>query len=1063
MQSRMIGTDSGLNMIDIASDSVVKTATDAASQSTALTSNFLTESQQRTKQILDLQTQMEAVRSQKPVDNPLGAIADSVGKLLIQQQQLKAKKAAEAEKVNQTVKGTRLKSALANNEIANKETQKRADESNLIIRGDTEAQLVSLYQQEPGVERFRSQGAKIISDAIDRGLSSKDTVELMRDFVNKPAMDRHDQRGKRLDDEMQKLQDAKVDQITETQRLLMQPSLSTLRNLPPTEQAKPYLDAISNNIKSVIANPALTEEQRYRISTALIREAREAYGTKAEAFSKLNSNLDKMANYLQLGKQARAEFEADGNLDKYKGKIRYAKELYGDWGDAMAQPGEAEKFKADVASNLNTTQRLETEAKQRLGVNLNFTEQETQMIAKRMLTNPAYLIEMKKSPEFSSNRSVQAAITLAESYEAYSKDKVELENWKADEGVNYANLNLRVATNRAQLIESIARATAAQKSGTITPEQQATLNFNQRALQNMPELQFIVDQMAQKLKPNGSGNIDPNELKKAADLTEQGLIGVMNATNAKVRQREQALIDKYPALQQYNMMRPRDVLTKEASHEQQQLDQRLENARQLIQQQQIQQSQPQQYGQQSPFDAASTLGAEIDANGLLKIAPRQRLNTTTYNGKTLVTPVLGQKTVVTSQWHASRDGGHRLHAGGDFDAKMGTHAVALVSGTVGYIGEDPKGYGGYMDIIGDNGFVYRYGHQGGFKFKPGQRVKPGDIVSVSDGSGAGDPHLHFEVHPKANYDSNGRYQPAYGESATIDPLEHLAKMNANNSSVLMPRMKTSAGTRSNPRYKVPNNAALLPQGGALMANTVQFMGSNPRNARGVMTNQRPIRTGSLPWNLGEVGSTQYDYNDDMGYAKLRANPQFLKAIVDSARELQVPQEWIADIIRQESGEKMSVSDRSNGGSNVGLFGFGNDSFNDIRTSQINKMNEVQQVQLFTRYMKDAGWMKHLAKKGGSADISQFWAMLRMGTGWRNRVLKDSVGFLDQRMNDTGVLWRDELKLLGKWAGRSYGIPGTRSRQLRSSAVTEDQHASCKICQQLLNSGSSILPHSHDIG
>lgn len=1062
MQSRQIGTDSGLNMVQNASDSLVNTVNQASAQSTALTSNFLTESQQRTKQILDLQTQMYTAEAQKPIGNPLGQITESIAKLLIQQQQMQAKKAAEADKVSNTLKGTRIKAALENNETANKLAQQQKEDNQLLLKGDIEAQLTTLYQNEPGVERYRSTAAKIVSDGINNGLNPKNTVELMGN-INKVATERYDTRGKRIAEETQKISDARVDSIIMTKQTLLAPTLATIANLPPTEQAAPYLAHVESQIKEVIADPSLSEDQRYRITTALLGDVKKSYGTKSETYAKLNSNLDSMGKYVTYVKQARAEFMSNGDLDAYKGKMSYAKALYGDWSDAMARPGEAEKLAADTATDINTRAKLRQEGLNRLGVNLDISDQETQMLAKRMLTNPAYLLEMEKSPELSDNRSVKAAITLAKSYESYTKDKADLEEWKAANGVKYANLNLKIASNRAQLIESIARASAAQKSGNVSPEQQAAFEFNQRALQGMPELQFVIEQMAQKLKPNGSGNIDPAELKKAADLSERGLIGVMEAIAVEQKTKEKTLIDRYPALQQYGMLKPRDVLTKEAASEQKQLDTRMEQYKQLIQQQQIQQSQPQQYGQSSPFDPASTYGAEVDANGLLKLAPRQRLNTTNFNGKTLVTPVIGQQTVVTSRWHDSRPGG-RLHAGGDFDAKMGTHAVSMVSGTIGYIGNDPKGYGGYMDIIGDNGFVYRYGHQGGFKFKPGQRVKAGDIVSVSDGSGAGDPHLHFEVHPKANYDSNGNYVPKYGEANTIDPLEHLSKMNARDSSVLSPRMRTSAAGRANPRYKVPNNAAMLPQGGALMANSVQFIGSPSRNARNVMTNQRPIRGGNQPWNIGDPSNLKYDYNDDMGYSKLRSNPQFLKAIVDSARELQVPQEWIADIIRQESGAAMSVSDRSNGGLNVGLFGFGNDSFKDIKVNQINKMNEVQQVQLFTRYMKDNGWMKHVASRGGAADISQFWAIVRMGTGWRNRVLKDSVGFLGQVMNDTKFTWRDELKLLGKWAGRSYDIPGSNTnRKLRSSAVTDEQHASCKLCQEMLRSGSEILPHTHDIG
>lgn len=1064
MQSRLIGTDNGLNMIAQASNSVSETTAKAGAIAADSTSNFLTQSQQRAKQVLDLQTQMYAVEGSKQSNNGLASAVDSVGKLLIQREQEAAKAKALKEQQVNVLKGTRLKAAIETNQQQKKAeaalTKEQLEEKQLLLRGDVEARLTTLYQSESGVESYRSSASKIISVAIDQGLSPKDTVELMR-TVNDNATKRYDSRGERILEEQQKLQDARTDQTIAVLQVKLAPTLATIANLPPTEQSKPYIDAIDATLKETLSDQSLTETQRFRISTQILNSVAKSYGTKSEAYAKLNSSLDNMSNYMSYMNQARVEFEGNGDLKAYTEKLEYAKQRYGDYSGGQLKPGDAEKFRADVAGNIESYQKIQDAGRERLGINLDISQEETQMLAKRMLTNPAYLLQMESSPELGSNRSVKAAVQLAKDYEKYQKDLADHEDWRAANGVKFANLNMQVAGNRAQFIEQMARIRAAQVSGKkLSPAQEAEAKFTQDALAKMPELQFLVDEMANKLN-GGAKNVDPAELKRAADLNEQGLLGVIEATKAEEKQRLASIRSRYGALEQYGMLKPRNVITKEAESERKALDTKMQSYSDLVRQQQTQQMQPAQYGQQSPFDGASTYGADVDARGLVRMAPRQRLNTIEINGSKVVTPVLaGSGAPLTSQWRASRDGGKRRHAGIDFGQNQGQQSVAMVSGTA-YVDSDSSGYGGFIDIIGDNGYVYRYAHQGGFKFKTGQRVRAGDLISMSDGSGVGPPHLHFEVHPKANY-VGGNYQPKFGESATVDPVEHLRKLSANDSSVLMPRVNNRAAARMNPRMKVPANAALLPQGAAMVGNQVQFIGGQSRQASSVYNSQRPVRTGKIPWNAGS--NIRYDVDDDYGYAPLRSNTRMRRGIAMAAKELGVPGHWIADIIRQESGAAMSHKTVHNGGSNYGLFGFGNDSFSDVKVSQIKRMDETQQLQLMVRYMKTNGWTQHLAKRGGEASVAEFWAIMRMGTGWRKKALADPVGFLKQRLNDTGRTWGDEVGLLGKWAGRSYSIPGRNSdRRSRNSAVTNEQHASCQMCQQMLVSGSSILPHAHDIG
>ena len=82
---------------------------------------------------------------------------------------------------------------------------------------------------------------------------------------------------------------------------------------------------------------------------------------------------------------------------------------------------------------------------------------------------------------------------------------------------------------------------------------------------------------------------------------------------------------------------------------------------------------------------------------------------------------------------------------------------------------------------------------------------------------------------------------------------------------------------------------------------------------------------------------------------------------------------------------------------------------------------------------------------GNTNIAQFWAITRMGTGWRRQALNGRIDFV---MNDSSkggrrVTYTDELRMLGNHAGREYAVPdGTRSqRNRRNSSVKNNRRSS----------------------
>lgn len=114
--------------------------------------------------------------------------------------------------------------------------------------------------------------------------------------------------------------------------------------------------------------------------------------------------------------------------------------------------------------------------------------------------------------------------------------------------------------------------------------------------------------------------------------------------------------------------------------------------------------------------------------------------------------------------------GQNLHGGVDFRLPQGGQVLASQSGTVARNALDKFG-GAYTDIEHGNGWFTRYLHLSKFLVKPGQKVKPGQLIALGGGTpgtwGAGKstgPHLHFEIHKNR---LNNR----------VDPLQLIQNMN----------------------------------------------------------------------------------------------------------------------------------------------------------------------------------------------------------------------------------------------------------------------------------------------
>lgn len=1118
MQSRYLGSDVGLNRIQESANAVSATASEQTAKAGQSVNQFNEDQLERTQRLAQMQVQLAQARANNQEPSGLSVFLQEGAKALVgyEQEKLKReqKKLQEAqarqisdnelrateviESVNRDIAAgvlspqqaeATIKERLSNLGLANRvdsatygeEGSRRVlgkqqevltqsaktvrTESEQLAYGDLETQLAKLEESEPGIDRYRDAALRLVNEKRPY-LATDDLVKVMT-RVNNTWQKRGEQSRTMLAEEANKLQVARVGQKRQEGYMQLTFLTQQIKNLPPTEQAAGYLKEAENRIRKIISDPTLSETDSFSIASDLLQFVQKAYADKADAYTKYTTGLDNMAKFIQEYQRATVEYNLDKDYSKFKFATESAAQRYGDYRKAVVAPGEEEQQRLDIATRQQTLENLRTEALKNQGLSIDLGSPYITLTAKQIISNPALVERLQADPALKDKPEIKTALRLVGLQKEYEEENAKLQEWLAGQGVAFAKNNLSIAQNRAGYIEQMARIQAAVAAGKqLSPQEQQQLEANRQIAARVPGLSEFVSSFSQQLQSNPTAKLDPQQLMRAAQLTEQGFIGVQNAINQEVNTRKSTIYNRFKELEQYGLLNTRDKLTP-TERDSQFWTEQTERVKTFIQNQAAQQLAP-VYGQQPNFSGSSAYSASVDERGLVRVAPRQALNTIKVNGQDIITPVSrGAFAPITSQYGAPRSGGRRRHAGVDFGTNGNEMSVAIVPG-IAYIrnqtNSDGSGYGGFVDIVGDNGYVYRYAHQGGFRVKDGQRVDAGTILSLSDGSGTGDPHLHFEVHKGVNFDSNGNYVPKYGHSNTIDPIDHLKQLTLRNSNVLQPRINNRAVASYHPRQKVPLNAAVMSQGVALQANMVQQVGGRMTNASNVYAAVRPVREGKLPWTIGDVNSVNTGgFDDDFGYAPLRNNDAYRSALHKAARELKVPAVWIADIIRQEAGAKMAANTPHNGGSNWGLFGFGRDSFNDVRFSDIQKMNEAQQLQLMVKYQKENGWLKHLEKRGGQATILEFWAIMRMGVKWRKEALANPVGFLGKKLNDTGKTMGQELELLGQHAGREYSFPGrTNYRKQRNAAIDTDYHASCRLCNQMLTSGSDLLPHSHDI-
>lgn len=912
---------------------------------------------------------------------------------------------------------------------------------------------------DKGIEQYKTDAVEILKNLPAD--TDPEVKRLLVEKVHDNSLGRARQVGERLQKDTDELRNGLVDKARSGLMIDISAVVNSIASQSVDDQAQPFMKQAQDIITDFMnTDNGLPRGSKLSIVASALDAVNIAYSKKHSRYLERTAGLQDWKSYASAYKELEAK-EAVGQIsfDEMRNQIQALNFRYPGMEERVVQRGDQEKRDLALSQTVEGLRKLREDTGARAIANYSFGSETVKALIASAYTDPSFYNKLKNDPQYKDNPQFQEALVGADKLKDFYKQENQVTIAQAEAATVFQKLDFSNFNTLASLNRSIALKQSAGQQLTPT-EALAQIQIDQMKQAN-PNLvtNLELDEKGNLKNPINQQLLDET-MRQQIQITENIKQTVLQEVEAK----RAALYKEYPELLNYGLLgQTQDAIRAYAKNTAPFVQKEFENIERLKQEAIQQQTPANQYGQQPNFNPSSAYATSVDGNGKVKVVPRSRTQIIRLpDNASVVTPVIaGASAPVTSHWKDDRPGRPHGHAGVDFGASQGARAVALVPGQIVYIGSDNQsgggGYGGFVDVLGDNGVLYRYAHQAA-QVKVGQRVNAGDVVSISDGSGAGAPHLHFEVRLNPGF-TNGRYDVTknYGLQGTSDPLTHLEKLTANNSNVLTPRFNSSA-YRTAPQMKVPINSTLSNRGGAVNGSTYQRVGGSPGGASNRITSQRPLEHSQAPFKVN-AGQVLYDYGDNLGYAELAKDDKARKAFVDTARTLGVPTSWIVDIARQEAGSLNPQTDHHSPNGNYGLFGFGNDSFNDPsihRRLRAGQYDTEGQLKLYVQYMKENGWDKILKQRAGNVSIADLWALTRFGTRMRNKYLETQ----DTNIKTEGSLkYIDELRLLGKWAGRSYSLPG--SRTFRSSAVSDQENSGCQTCAQLALSGS-FVPHQHSI-
>lgn len=434
-----------------------------------------------------------------------------------------------------------------------------------------------------------------------------------------------------------------------------------------------------------------------------------------------------------------------------------------------------------------------------------------------------------------------------------------------------------------------------------------------------------------------------------------------------------------------------------------------------------------------------------------------------------VAPVAAGSQVVITSHYGNREhpvhGGTRFHTGEDIttseDYTRDVGALTIQGGTVLDASDANDGFGGTVMVRTPDGRTEQYSHLRRFFVKPGDTIPPGTPIGVV-GGGEGDPmagsstgrHIHFTVW-RAGVEGYGDPQ-----NNTIDPAEYRASIMYNESvppGIGLP--PTSARTPTNYLGSLPSNVQSML---VAMGYNENAQGATPLSQIGVLQNGQttpsPVTqtygaTNPVPNVNAPIDRSAYPERNDpganYGYGVIAHDPDFAKALAEVGDQLNIPAQWLADIMYAESGLDPHIDNHQDDGGwghgYLGLIQINGDTLREFGYTydDVMRMSRADYTRkIAKRYLQQFASDLHT--------IEDVYASIYGGGG-----LLDQTPSERHHIGDGQSRFSSQIQSFGNSVGRRYRT----SYDLQASLpVHTDYCPGCPSCDQMMNRFGAVVPH-----
>lgn len=420
------------------------------------------------------------------------------------------------------------------------------------------------------------------------------------------------------------------------------------------------------------------------------------------------------------------------------------------------------------------------------------------------------------------------------------------------------------------------------------------------------------------------------------------------------------------------------------------------------------------------------------------------------NGMVLPYAAGTSNVVITSRYGMRRHpirGDLRFHSGIDIATPAGrrTPIRTIAGGTVIYSGT-AGGFGQVVAVRTPENKVEMFAHLDWRDVQVGQVLQPGRFIGREGNTGLSTgQHLHFNVY-RAGTPTDQIFNQARYQETTINPEEYMRQMAQ--ATIAPASTGGSAAAQANVQAVrgVGNGYVTDPS-------NVANMGSPLRSGRASVNRaDYPAQTPAT----ANHGYPQLDPNRD------RAGRYRATVLNNAANRLNIPGQWLADIIHFESAGTWSPSVRHDNGRGIGLIGFHQSGgLGDVAQAMgVNTSTAMRRLAGMT-FQQQMEWVvfyieKYTTQQGRSINsIEELYGLIHQGP---NSLRRDAQQRASTAYRDSlnGQTFNRLLIRLGQDVGRRYQ---TSYDNLQSSLVPHTGHIEgCPICAQMLLYNNEVSPH-----